>query len=73
MAAVGGLFFKMEAHPDSSLLHQHVLKKLPERTLWVDHRRGLGFVSALTLPCIWHGLGIAASARWLPVLVRYAC
>lgn len=32
----------MEAHPDSSLLHQHVLKALPN-VPWVDHTRVAAF------------------------------
>ena len=31
-------FLQMEAHQDSSLLHQHVLKALPN-VPWVDHTR----------------------------------
>lgn len=52
-----GFSSKWKLTQDSSLLHQHVLKALPN-VPWVDHTasRPLVSVSALTLPCVWHTL-----------------
>ncbi|MFP1482950.1 alpha/beta hydrolase [Escherichia coli] len=53
-----GFSSKWKLTQDSSLLHQHVLKALPNVPWgWITlASRPLVSVSALTLPCVWHTL-----------------